>query len=47
VSIIETPTHIISGSDSGVIAGWFMPAYSLDFRIKANEGLNALGIAKF
>ncbi|CAD8065574.1 unnamed protein product [Paramecium sonneborni] len=46
VSITESPSHLISGSDTGNIVGWFKPNYSLDFRIKANEGLSALAVAK-
>ncbi|CAD8159867.1 unnamed protein product [Paramecium octaurelia] len=46
VSITESPTHLISGSDTGNIVGWLKPNYSLDFRMKANEGLSALAVAK-
>ncbi|CAD8071585.1 unnamed protein product [Paramecium sonneborni] len=46
VAITESPSHLISGSDTGNIVGWLKPNYSLDFRIKANEGLSALTVAK-
>jgi len=36
----------VSGSDDGLIIGWYKPYLNIDFRIKSNDGLNCMGILK-